>query len=277
MNEIYYIAVNGRREGPFTLEELRSRHLAGETLVWKTGMPTWSKAVDFPELRDSLSSPHNYASPPEEPHEWFAMMEGNRQEGPKSIKELIDLGIDHSTPVWRNGMPDWAEARNVPEISVYLDLQNTMKQPPGMPPHGAQPGPDFSRNPQYDPNHTYNKRYDQRGGGYGYGNNYGTGSPQNNPYTQQNPYDPYRNQVPTNWLPWAIVSTVLGFFCSCIGAIFGIIGIVEANKANNFYAAGNYREGDRVNSNAKTMTIIGLVLAGIGLVVGLSTGFSIFN
>ena len=80
----------------------------------------------------------------------------------------------------------------------------------------------------------------------------------------------------TNWLPWAIVATVAGFFTSCIGAIFGIIGIVQANKANSFYAQGFDAEGDAANSNAKTMTIIGLIFAGIGILALFWFG-NIFN
>ena len=78
----------------------------------------------------------------------------------------------------------------------------------------------------------------------------------------------YHPQIRTNWLPWAIVATVLGFFTSCIGAIFGIIGIIQANKANTYYAQNFEREGDMANSNAKIMTIIGLVFAAIGICIG---------
>lgn len=69
----------------------------------------------------------------------------------------------------------------------------------------------------------------------------------------------------TNWLPWAIVAAVLGFVFSCIGMIFGIVGIVQANKANRYYAEGVRVAGDSANTTAKTMTIIGYVIAALGL------------
>lgn len=69
----------------------------------------------------------------------------------------------------------------------------------------------------------------------------------------------------TNWLPWAVVATVVAFMLSCIGMIFGIIGIVQANKANTAYQHGDFTTGDSANSTARIMTIIAFVFAAIGL------------
>ena len=71
----------------------------------------------------------------------------------------------------------------------------------------------------------------------------------------------------TNWLPWAIVSTVLNCLFSCFGVIFSIIGIVQANKANSLYQMGNNMEADAANSSAKVMTIISLIFAGLGILL----------
>ena len=79
----------------------------------------------------------------------------------------------------------------------------------------------------------------------------------------------------TNWLPWAIVGTVFGAMFSCIGMIFGIIGITKANAANRFYNEGYRSNGDMSNASARTMTIIAIVLGVIGLlltVTGAMTG-----
>lgn len=85
------------------------------------------------------------------------------------------------------------------------------------------------------------------------------------------PYNVYGRQpepVPhTNWLPWAIVGTVFGALFSCIGMIFGIIGITNAQKANKYYAEGFQQNGDTSNSSARTMTIIALVLGGVGFLL----------
>lgn len=91
------------------------------------------------------------------------------------------------------------------------------------------------------------------------------------PNPQQGQYGQYGPQNNSgyhfNWLPWAIVATIAGGLFSCIGLIFGILGIINANKANAAYAAGDVYSGDSANSTAQTMTIIGLVIAGIGLIL----------
>lgn len=70
----------------------------------------------------------------------------------------------------------------------------------------------------------------------------------------------------TNWMPWAIVCTVLGVLSGCLTLILGIFAIVWANKANNYYNMGNEPKGRAANSTAKTLTIIGLVLGVISII-----------
>lgn len=80
---------------------------------------------------------------------------------------------------------------------------------------------------------------------------------------------------PVNWLPWAVVCTILGL-CSCVGLILGIIAWGKASSANRCYAAGDYFNGDRFNSTAKILTIIGLVFDGVAIFCG-SFAESVFN
>ncbi|MDE6340153.1 MAG: DUF4339 domain-containing protein [Muribaculaceae bacterium] len=91
------------------------------------------------------------------------------------------------------------------------------------------------------------------------------------PEERPKPYNPQPaggQPIPhTNWMPWAILGTVLGTAFSCIGMIFGIIGIVKASKANGFYQNGMGADGDVANSSARVMTIIALVLGGLGLIL----------
>lgn len=47
----YHIAVANQKQGPFTLEELKNQPLTPETLVWRTGMPSWVRADQIPELQ----------------------------------------------------------------------------------------------------------------------------------------------------------------------------------------------------------------------------------
>ena len=254
----YYIAINGQSQGPFTLEDIKTRQdLTLETLIWKPGMAEWRPLREFEELADILTMESQAFK--ETDRMWFAII-NEVQIGPRTKEELLHEGLEPLSPVWTAGMENWIPAADVPEFAQYFKV-------PPVSPSGNNYGTQnrFANNPQYDPNHTYNR-------GHQYGNPYQNPYTQNpNPYQQsQNPYNPrdYRpnyGPIHTNWLPWAIGATVVGFFFSCIGAIFGIIGIVQANKANNLYSMNDDRAGNQANNNARTMTIIGYVFAGIGL------------
>ena len=162
--------------------------------------------------------------------QYFIIVDG-QQKGPYPREVLRMQGMTPDTYVWREGMDGWAQASSMPELTaLFAEGQASVFQPS----YGQQ---------QY------------------YGQQYG------NPY-QQNMGCNVRPH--TNWLPWAIVSTVLNCLFSCIGIIFSIIGIVQAHKANNLYQMGNNVEADAANSNAKVMTIISFVFAGIGVLVLIS-------
>lgn len=190
----------------------------------------------------------------------YYMIIDGQQVGPLNREDLLVAGLTPQTPVWRDGMAEWQPASQLGELSDLLDGGSAF---------GAYAQPEEPQ-PNYGNPH---------GGGY-HSNPNGYG-PQQRPYGQQQPYgqdfyrqNPYGHpqygyQAPTNWMTWAIVGTILGFFFSCIGAIFGIIGINAASKANAAYAAGDYINGDSNNSTAKTMTIVSLVVAGIGLLAAI--------
>ncbi len=47
----YFIIVNGAQQGPYTIEELRQRHIDSSTLVWTEGMAQWTPAWQVEELK----------------------------------------------------------------------------------------------------------------------------------------------------------------------------------------------------------------------------------
>lgn len=248
MNTEYYIVEEGERRGPFSIEVLKTRGIQRDTLVWRQGLGEWVRAGELPELSEIFvieeSAFGSYAQPtPSEPY--FAMI-GDTRIGPMSAHELAARGINADTPVWRNGMADWAPASSQPEVMQAIAARAANAVPP-TPGYGQQP---YGQQPY---------------GQYPYGGQpYGT----RQPYGQQ-PYGARQNN--TNWLTWAIIGTVVGFLFSCIGGIFGIIGIVQANKANNAYAMGNEIGAEQANSQAKIMTLISLVFGGIGLIGTIAT------
>ena len=218
---------------------------------------------------------------------YFIISEG-QQAGPFPKEHLKARGVEKDTYVWREGLEGWVPASELPELQDIFEetiIQAVPQQPYGQPqqPYG-QPQQPYGQpqQPYGQPQQPYGQPqqpYRQPQQPYGQPQQpYGQpqppyGQPQQ-PYGQpQPPYgqpQPYGNPVPhTNWMPWAIVGTIVGALFSCIGMIFGIIGIVKANNANKAYAVGDETGGDMNNSSAKTMTIIALVLAGIGLIVNL--------
>ena len=51
---------------------------------------------------------------------YYFMNKANKQVGPLSLDELKQRGITRETPVWREGMPNWVQAKNIPELHAYI-------------------------------------------------------------------------------------------------------------------------------------------------------------
>ena len=73
-------------------------------------------------------------------------------------------------------------------------------------------------------------------------------------------------EVRTNWKTLAIISMIAGFIFSCIGGVVGIFALLQANKAEKAEMEGFDNQANNHWSNCKTLTIISMALAGIGLV-----------
>lgn len=182
--------------------------------------------------------------------DYYIIRDGQRF-GPFTADRLPYEGLTPDSYVWRPGLADWQPASTLPELSSYLYPHNQQQEESAFGTYAEMP-------PSHTPPH-YN--YGQPGQGYK--------QPYNNGYPQPNGGYPQPNggyPQHYNWMTWAIIGTILGGLFSCIGLIFGIIGITKASSANRAYAMGDTLQGDQFNSTAKTMTIISLVLAGIGII-----------
>ena len=64
----YYYSDNGKPVGPFSLAEIRAKVASGiikpDTLVWKTGAPSWAAAKEFAELAPTPTPPVPTPTPP---------------------------------------------------------------------------------------------------------------------------------------------------------------------------------------------------------------------
>jgi uncharacterized RDD family membrane protein YckC len=54
MNQQFYIAVNGQQTGPFSLDELRTKNIQHDTLIWTEGLDSWTKASQVALVKDFL-------------------------------------------------------------------------------------------------------------------------------------------------------------------------------------------------------------------------------
>ena len=174
--------------------------------------------------------------------EWF-YAHGNEQQGPvapQAFQDMVRGGqIKPTTLVWRQGMPNWAPAGQVPELSPLLPAQPEAEES-GQPQAYAPP-------PYFPPG----AQYSVPGGRPQY------------PQPQQFGYGPgpllYPQNVP-NYLVPAILTTV---FC-CLP--FGIVSIVYAAQVNSKLAAGDVAGAMDSSQKAKTwamwsfgVTVVGFV------------------
>ncbi|MDE6018784.1 MAG: GYF domain-containing protein [Muribaculaceae bacterium] len=169
--------------------------------------------------------------------EYYIVVNENR-EGPFSLQQLAERGIEPSTLVWTAGLADWTRADAIPELGALLQNQIADNE-------SAFGG--YAR--QEEPVRPPYKQNDQ----YGPYNNYG--QPNNMPQA-----------TATNWKTLSIIATVCGFIFSCIGGIVGIFAIVQAGKAENAMRCGDSFTAANCWSTCKTLCIISFVLTGLGLI-----------
>lgn len=129
------------------------------------------------------------------------------------------------------------------------------RQPPPQPGYG-QPYGQPPQQPGYGQPHGQPTPYGEPPGGYG------------DPAFGQPPYGAPQGGKPNNYLPWAIVSTIL----CCIP--FGIVSIVYANQVNSKWNLGDQHGALAASEKAKKWAIASVVtgLVVIALVVAAGGG-----
>jgi GYF domain 2 len=61
MQKIWYIEIDGKREGPYSVAELKRDHrLTPEILVWKKGFKKWVPIRNVPELKEVFADDHTH-------------------------------------------------------------------------------------------------------------------------------------------------------------------------------------------------------------------------
>ena len=154
--QFYYYKNRGQTLGPFDLGQIQQRakraQISNRSVISTDGF-SWQPAQNFPEIFAG-----NTAAPPsaamsaavpavavvEEAAEWYYMLNGEQQ-GPvteSQLQQMIGLGnVKDTDHVWKDGMIDWLEIRNVPDLSVQQANapQPMMQQPMMQQPMMQQP------------------------------------------------------------------------------------------------------------------------------------------
>lgn len=148
-----------------------------------------------------------------------------KQKGPLTLEEMASEDIKSDTMVWRSGLPSWVQAHTLPEIVPIIEEKSI-----GLPPKNEYSG--GSEPPIEQVREDVQTEY----------------------ITQRNEKDT-KTEEWFNWTPWAVVGTVIGFFTGIFGMIFGIVGLVKSNEANEATRTGS-PHADDLNNDAKLWTLI---------------------
>ena len=87
----YFIIVNDQQQGPFTIDELKLRGIAPDTLVWAEGMPQWMPASQVDELKTIFQNEAdgNTATPPPPPPDAARPLPQQPQSAPDGQAETV--------------------------------------------------------------------------------------------------------------------------------------------------------------------------------------------
>jgi protease PrsW len=111
--------------------------LKGNSLLWTEGMAEWKSASEV--------EPALFSGQPAPAAEWF-YLDGQMQKGPVTFAELQELVrkglVIKATSVWKDGMPAWRAAGQVPSLAALPFRSQSMApgQPPPMPDRGMLGG-----------------------------------------------------------------------------------------------------------------------------------------
>lgn len=217
----FWIIVDQRHAGPFSLEQLRGQGITPDRLVWHDGLTDWTPAGDVPALAGLFApepaevadpcppvpSPEAPAEAPEEPlrrQQWQQPQPQPQQSQPQQPQPEFHYGSNRG-----------------PQPQAPYGAQQ--------PPYGAQPGPYGPQQPSYGQDLRY--------------------APGQQPY-----YDGGIPPCPPTYLVWAIIVTV----CCCTP--LGIVAIIYAANIKNAYYRGDYIKAQRNSSRAQAWIIAAVVL-----------------
>jgi hypothetical protein len=125
MDKIFYTALNGQHQGPFSLSELKRMNIRKDTFVWREGWNTWMQAGETPDLQSLFELTPSLQNVAPQVMTFYVVNNG-QQQGPFSVAELKSLHLARETFVWTAGWDNWKQAGDAPELA---DLFKTSPPP----------------------------------------------------------------------------------------------------------------------------------------------------
>ncbi|MCK9159696.1 MAG: CD225/dispanin family protein [Bacteroidaceae bacterium] len=122
----YFIIENEKQSGPFSWDDLKTKAINANTLIWVQGQEQWKKAAEYPELQSIiLNNPPsipNTETPP-------SMPQGTQQTCPKTwLAESILATIFCCLPFGIVGIVYAAKVSSTFNEKNYSEAEKTSKQ-----------------------------------------------------------------------------------------------------------------------------------------------------
>ncbi len=125
---VWHLAIGNKEVGKFAKSDLLGAGMKRDSLVWKEGMKDWQEAGSITELDDLFSAHGGNQGPIADqpaPEELWHIVIKKKEYGPYRKEELLSMGLTPESPVWTEGMPDWAPAKDVARLSDLLTYSRT--------------------------------------------------------------------------------------------------------------------------------------------------------
>jgi len=119
----YIVSLNEQNYGPYDIEQLRVMIQQGtitrDTLILREGMSKWAIAGAIPELSSAVFSGNNPPTLPPVIKYSVALIYDSYDMD--QLRQMVQQGtLTKDTPIWREGMSQWATAGTIPELSLLF-------------------------------------------------------------------------------------------------------------------------------------------------------------
>lgn len=216
-----WLFLDGRQQGPFSVDELRELPLTKDTKVWFAGLPKWYPAGLLPEMRDILAL----------------------KEQQQAVEVPAELAAE---PQADDVATEMTQNDSLQEEFQIEEAQQEESQHEYQP---EEPGQEDYRQEAYD-------------GTPAYGEPVYEPQPMWEPLPQQAPpfvaQDFYPQapapECPSDYLPWAIVSTIL--LCSPIA----VISIITSVMVRRYFDRGNVATATRMSKTTAWLIMVSWAL-----------------